>query len=239
METIIKELKKLQDKKYKEFQKNLIPNKEDNKIIGVRTPELRKIAKKMIKENQYKTFLEELPHDYFDENQLHGFILSEIKSYEECIKYVNKFLPYIDNWATCDQTSPKVFKKHHKELLPEIKNWINSNETYTIRFGIGMLMQNFLDEDFKEEYLEWITKIESKEYYVNMMKAWFFATALAKQYSCTIPYIENQKLDDWTHNKTIQKAIESYRITPEQKEHLKTLKKAIKKLDIKKRIVML
>lgn len=216
------ELLKLQDKKYQELQYKIIPNVDN--IIGVRTPELRKLAKKMVKENNYKSFLDKLPHKYFDENQLHAFIISEIKDYNECITYLNKFLPYVDNWATCDQMSPKIFKKHKKELLSNIKVWIKSKETYTIRFGIGMLMQYFLDDDFKVEYLEKVSKIRSDEYYVNMMIAWYFATSLAKQYDETIKYIENNKLDTWVHNKTIQKAIESYRITKEQKEYLRKLK---------------
>lgn len=213
---------KLQDIKYQELQYRTIPNVEN--IIGVRTPELRKLAKEIVKEDNYKSFLEELPHKYFDENQLHAFIISELKNYDECINYVNKFLPYVDNWATCDQMSPKVFKKNLDKLLLEIKKWIKSKETYTIRFGIGMLMQYFLDDNFKVEYLETVSKIRSDEYYVNMMIAWFFATSLAKQYNDTIKYIENNKLDTWTHNKTIQKAIESYRITDEQKEYLRKLK---------------
>lgn len=216
------ELFKLQDKKYQELQYRTIPNVEN--IIGVRTPELRKLAKAIVKEDNYKSFLEKLPHKYFDENQLHAFIISELKDYNECINYVNKFLPYVDNWATCDQMSPKVFKKNLDKLLLEIKKWIKSKETYTIRFGIGMLMQYFLDDNFKVEYLETVSKIRSNEYYVNMMIAWYFATSLAKQYNDTIKYIENNKLDTWTHNKTIQKAIESYRITDEQKEYLRKLK---------------
>lgn len=224
MSSIQIDLFKLQDIEYRDFQVKLIPGYSTDCMIGVRTPELRKYSKKMIKENNYISFLDELPHKYFDENQLHGFIISEIKDYDTCINYLNKFLPYIDNWATCDQTSPKVFKKHHKELLNHIKIWIKSKKTYTIRFGIGMLMQHFLDEDFKEEYLELVSSIRSNEYYVNMMIAWYFATALAKQYEKTIPYIENKKLDVWTHNKAIQKAIESYRITQEQKDYLRGLK---------------
>ena len=223
MNNITDKLFKLQDKKYQELQYKIIPNVDN--IIGVRTPELRKLAKKLVKENNYKSFLEELPHKYFDENQLHAFIISELKDFNECINYTNKFLQYIDNWATCDQMSPKVFKKNKDNLLKEIKVWINSKETYTIRFAIGMLMSYFLDEDFDKKYLELVSKIKSKEYYVNMMIAWYFATALAKQYKDTIIYLENNKLDTWVHNKTIQKAIESYRITNDQKEYLRSLKK--------------
>ena len=225
MKEIEKKLLKLQDKNYQEIQFKIIPNIDNSTIIGVRTPELRKIAKEMVKEGTYKSFLEELPHKYFDENQLHAFIISELKDYNECISYLDKFLPYVDNWATCDQMSPKIFKKYKKELLEYIKVWIKSKETYTIRFGIGMLMEHYLDEDFNKKYLELVSKIKSKEYYVNMMIAWYYATALAKQYDSTIKYIESNKIDTWVHNKTIQKAIESYRITDKQKEYLRKLKR--------------
>ena len=224
MNKIRDELFKLQDKKYGEFQTKLIPTANPDTFIGVRTPDLRNLAKRIVKENSYKEFLKELPHQYFDENQLHAFIISEIKDYDECLNYINEFLPYVDNWATCDQMSPKIFKKHPDKLIEQIKVWMKSKETYTIRFGIGMLMQYYLDDNFKPEYLKLVSKIKSQEYYVNMMIAWYFATALAKQYENTLPYIENKKLDTWTHNKTIQKAIESYRITPEQKEYLRSLK---------------
>ena len=224
MNNIREKLFKLQDKKYREFQIKLIPNIDSDTIIGVRTPELRNYAKQLVKSGSYSTFLDVLPHKYFDENQLHAFIISELKNYDECIFYINKFLSYIDNWATCDQMSPKVFKKYPNELLEQIKIWIKSKETYSIRFGIGMLMQYYLDNNFKQDYLKMVSNIKSKEYYVNMMKAWFFATALAKQYNSTIPYIINHKLDTWTHNKTIQKAMESYRISQEEKDYLKSLK---------------
>ena len=221
---ILEELFKLQDKKYRDFQIKLIPNYRIDNMIGVRTPDLKTLAKKILKENNYKLFLKTLPHKYFDENQLHAFIISEIKNYDDCINYINIFLPYVDNWATCDQMSPKIFKKNKDKLINEIQKWIKSDNTYTIRFGIGMLMQYYLDDNFNIEYLEMVSKIKSKEYYVNMMIAWFFATALAKQYDDTIKYIENNKLDKWVHNKTIQKAIESNRITIERKEYLRTLK---------------
>ena len=224
MKEIVDALFKMQDKEYRDFQTKLIPTASPDIFIGIRTPELRKYAKELVKEKKYSKFLEELPHKYFDENQLHAFIISELKDYSESIKHINAFLPYVDNWATCDQMSPKIFKKHHDKLMEEIKKWIKSKETYTIRFGTGMLMQHYLDDDFNLEYLEWISKIRSEEYYVNMMTAWYFATALAKQYKETIPYIENKKLDNWTHNKAIQKALESYRITDEQKEYLRGLK---------------
>ena len=216
---------RLQDKSYKEFQAKLIPNISSDSIIGVRTPDLKRLAKSMYKENNYSSFLEDLPHTYYEENQLHGFILGMVKDYNECISLVNKFLPYIDNWSTCDQTVPKSFIKNKDLLIKEIRKWIKSKKTYTIRFGVGMLMRAYLDEDFKEEYLEMVSNIKSNEYYVNMMIAWYFATALAKQYDSAIKYIENNKLDEWVHNKTIQKAVESYRISDEVKTYLKNLKR--------------
>lgn len=225
MSDIKEELFKLQDKKYRDFQIKLLPTVNSDTIIGVRTPKLRNYARVLIKENKYISFLEDLPHQYFDENQLHAFIISELKNYDECITYINRFLPYIDNWATCDQMSPKLFKKHHEDLLEQIKVWIKSKEEYTIRFGIGMLMQHYLDDDFNPEYLTLVASIKSDQYYVNMMIAWYFATALVKQYKCTIPFIEKYKLTTWTHNKAIQKAIDSYRITPDKKEYLRNLKK--------------
>jgi len=221
---IINELFSMQDEKYRDFQAGLIPGVDGSEMIGVRTPDLRKYAKKLVKEKAYEDFIKNLPHRYFEENQLHAFIISELKDYSECIESLNCFLPYVNNWATCDQMSPKIFKKHKKELLKEIKKWIASGETYTVRFGIGMLMEHFLDDDFDEKYPKMVSSVKSDEYYVMMMIAWYFATALAKQYDSVIGYIEKKKLDKRTHNKTIQKAVESYRITPEQKEYLKTLK---------------
>ena len=223
-EKIREELFSLQDIEYRDFQAKLIPNRDPKDMIGVRTPELRKLAKKLSKDENIAEFLDDLPHRYFDENQLHAFIISEIKDYDKCMALLKKFLPYVDNWATCDQMSPKVFKKHKKELLEEIKQWIASDETYTIRFGVGMLMEHFLDDDFDAAYPGMVSKLRSDEYYVNMMIAWYFATALAKQYEAVVPYIEGKKLDDWTHNKAIQKSIESNRIPRETKDYLRTLK---------------
>ena len=218
------ELFRLQDTKYRDFQYKLIPTADPETVIGVRTPELRKYAKQLWKEGDVSGFLEDLPHSYFDENQLHAFIISEIKDYDRCIEEVNRFLPYVDNWATCDQLSPKVFGKHRDELLEHIRVWLKSDQTYTVRFGIGMLMQHFLGDRFEITYPEMVAGIRSEEYYINMMIAWYFATALAKQYDRIIPFIENRRLDRWTHNKAIQKSVESYRITPEQKEYLRSLK---------------
>ena len=224
IQKIREELFRLQDTGYRDFQMKLIPTAGPETMIGVRTPALRKYAKALIKAGQADEFLKNLPHTYFDENQLHAFILSELKDYDLCIEETDRFLPYVDNWATCDQLSPRIFKKNHARLSEKIPEWISSQETYTIRFGIGMLMQHFLDEDFAPAYPETVAGIRSGEYYVNMMTAWYFATALAKQYETVLPYLEQRRLDSWTHNKTIQKAVESYRITAEQKEYLKSLK---------------
>lgn len=223
-EDIIKELDALQDVEYRDFQSGLIPNVEKDYFIGVRTPELRKLAKVMAKREDVDEFLSELPHSTFDENQLHAFIISEIKDFDKCIEEVELFLPYVDNWATCDQMSPKVFKKKRALLMERIKEWIVSEKTYTVRFAIGMLMSHFLDEDFDKSYLDMVAEVRSEEYYINMMIAWYFATALAKQYDAVLPYIEGRRLDVWTHNKAIQKSVESRRITEKQKEYLKSLK---------------
>ena len=218
------ELFRLQDVKYRDFQSRLIPSYDSDTMIGVRTPELRKLAKQAGRRTDVSVFLDDLPHTYFDENQLHAFILSEMKDYAACLKRVDSFLPYVDNWATCDQMSPKIFKKYRTELLGSVRNWIKSHQTYTIRFGIKMLMEHFLDEDFSPAYPELVAEVKSDEYYVKMMIAWYFATALAKQYEAVLPFIEEQRLEVWTHHKTIQKAVESYRITPAQKEYLKSLR---------------
>ncbi|MBQ0079148.1 MAG: DNA alkylation repair protein [Eubacterium sp.] len=214
----------LQDLKYKDFHCKLMPGVDPDKVIGVRTPELRKLAKQIFKSGEYQEFLDDLPHEYYDERNLHGFILCEIKDYDVVLAEIDRFLPCVDNWATCDLVSPKVFKKNTDRLIGEIGRWMSSTETYTIRFGIEMLMSFYLDDKFRSEYLDMVAAVKSEEYYVNMMIAWFFATALAKQWDATIPYIEKHVLGDWTHKKTIQKARESYRITPEQKEYLKGLK---------------
>lgn len=216
------------DKEYAAFQCKLTPTVADELFIGCRVPEVRKLAKSIFKEgndnNHFEEYLNMLPHKYYDENMLHGLIISEYKDYDECIKKVDEFLPYVDNWAVCDIMSPKIFKKHKEKLIVKIKEWSGSTHTYICRFGMEMLMSYFLDDDFKAEYLEIPAAVISEEYYVNMMIAWFFATALAKQWKATIPYIENKRFSKWVHNKTIQKAIESYRITDEQKDYLRTLR---------------
>lgn len=224
MNDIQKRLFSLQDKTYGEFQAKLIPTVNKDRIIGVRTPELRRLAKEFYRQGNTEDFLSDIPHRYFEENQLHAFIISEIKDYNTCVNEVSRFLPYIDNWATCDQLSPKVFKKHKEELLVKIKEWIKDGRTYTVRFAIKMLMDHFAEEDFKQEYPLAVASVKSEEYYVNMMRAWYFATLLAKQYEAVIPLIENKILDKRTHNTAIQKSLESYRIKDEQKEYLKGLK---------------
>ena len=283
MKKILDILQKKKDSKYAEFQAKLIPTIDKKTIIGVRTPELKIIAKEMVKAfnegaktpnkstktslwniKDIESFLSELPHKYFDEMQLHTFIISELKDFDSCIKYLEKFLPYIDNWATCDQLSPKVFVKNKVELLKHITKWLNSKKAYVVRFGIGMLMQHYLDDDFDKKYLDMVIKaganacrvgafnecplqkinkkvvgakacraridnlqydkidvnINPDIYYIEMMRAWYFATALAKQYSTTVPIIKNHKLINWTHNKTIQKAKESYRVSDAHKKEL-------------------
>lgn len=217
-------LLELQDEKYGDFQSKLIPGLPREQIMGIRMPIMRKLAKELAKEEEATAFLKQLPHTYYDENVLHALLIMEIKDYDTCIEVLEAFLPCIDNWAVCDCLSPKVLGKHKKELLERIKVWIPSEHTYICRFGIGMLMRWFLDDDFKPEYLTMPASVHSEEYYVKMMVAWFFATALAKQWEATIPYLEQPRLDSWTHNKAIQKARESYRLTKPQKEYLKTLK---------------
>ena len=224
IEKIQADLWELRDEGYKDFQAKLIPTVDPGTIIGVRIPQLRKYARKLARDPQIGEFLEQLPHSYYDENNLHAFVVEQIRDYEECLEQTRRFLPYVDNWATCDMMAPKVFRSHREALLTPICEWIASGETYTIRYGMGMLMRFYLEEDFKPEYLRIVAEVSSSEYYVNMMRAWYFATALSKQYEAALPYIREKRLDSWTHNKTIQKACESFRITAEQKKYLRGLK---------------
>lgn len=214
----------MQDAGYRDFHSKLIPTVPPESIIGVRTPQVRKYAVQLAKEPDIGDFLAQLPHRYYDENNVHAFVLERIGDYQECLAQTERFLPYVDNWATCDMMAPKVFAGHKAELLEPIGRWISSGDTYTVRFGVGMLMRHYLDEDFKPEYPQWVAAIRSEEYYVNMMRAWYFATALPKQYESILPYFQERRLDDWTHNKAIQKACESYRVTAEQKKYLRSLK---------------
>lgn len=221
---ILERIKEFEDSEYKKFHSSLMPTVPKGKVIGVRVPHLRKIAKEIYKTSEAEKFLNSLPHKYYEENNLHGMLIEKISDFDGCIKRLDEFLPYIETWATCDLIKPKVFKNNKNELLPHIKRWMNSDKTYTVRFGVCMLMTHFLDEDFKAEYLSWVADIKSDEYYINMVIAWFFATALAKQWDDAVKIIDAKKLSKWVHNKTIQKAIESYRITAEQKEYLKKLR---------------
>ncbi len=224
MTELQRSLFELQDLKYRDFQSKLLPKTEKEKIIGVRTPILRKFAKEFAQTKEAQKFLQELPHQYYEENNLHLMLVTQIRDYKKCLKEVTQFLPYIDNWATCDLPLPKCFEKHKAELIVDVKNWIASNDTYTIRYGIGVLLRLYLDEEFKDEYPKLVSAVISDEYYVNMMIAWYFATALAKQWEAVIGYLKDRKLPEWVHRKTIQKAIESNRITEEQKAELRGLR---------------
>ena len=224
MEKILDELFSLQDEEYREFNSKLIPTVSKENVLGIRIPVLRKYEKEIRNSKKAKEFLNSLPHKYTEEYNLHALLLENIKSYEDTIKALNDFLPFVDNWATCDIMSIKIFKKHLDILPGQLDIWLNSSHTYTIRFAIKMYMSYYLDENFDVAYMTKISKIQSDEYYVNMMLSWYFATALAKQYKTAIKFLEENKLSQWVHNKTIQKAIESYRITDEQKTYLKTLK---------------
>lgn len=223
MDSIQKTLRQMADPKTAAFTSRIIPNVDPKSILGIKTPQLRALAKEL-RANQ--KFLSDLPHKYFEENQLHGFVVSGIKDFDQCVAELERFLPCIDNWATCDQTSPICFKKNRAALLPLIKKWIKSKRVYTVRFAIGMLMRHFLDEDFAPEYLEMIAAVKSDEYYIKMEVAWYFAEALAKQWDAALPYIKAKRLEAWTHNKAIQKARESFKISDERKELLKGLKVA-------------
>ena len=214
----------MQDTAYRDFHSRLVPNLDKNIIIGVRTPILRSFTNELIKRGDLGDFLKNLPHKYYEENNIHAIILENIKDFDECVHYLQEFLPYVDNWATCDMLRPKCFKKNTDQLFPYILKWINDERTYVVRFAIGMLNSYFLDEHFDESHLKMVCDVESSEYYVNMMRAWYFATALAKQYDKTVLYFENKLLYKWTHNKAIQKSVESYRISENIKEYLKSLK---------------
>ena len=213
-----------QDEEYREFQSKLVPNIPKESILGVRTPDMRAVTKEVFGTPEAEEFLKSLPHGCYEENLVHFFLIAKIKDFDACVTAVERFLPYIDCWPVCDQSSPKVFTKHHDRLLPYIRKWIASDHVYTSRFGMRMLMNEFLGGDFKEEYLGWVAEKQGEDYYLKMMVAWYFATALAKQYDASIVYFEQKKLDPWTHKKAIQKAIESFRVSDEHKAYLKTLR---------------
>lgn len=222
---IREQLRSLSEENYRRFSASLMPSVDAETVIGVRIPILRTYARHIFKDERALDFMRELPHKYFEENNLHAFLVCQIKDYGECVRELDRFLPYVDNWATCDSMRPRVFKSHKSELLADIRRWICSEHPYTVRFGIEMLMIHFLGDGFKTEYADAVADIRSDEYYVNMMIAWYFATALATNWDEVIPYVEGGRLSDLTHNKTIQKAVESYRIDAEGKAYLRTLKR--------------
>lgn len=224
LNVISEELFALQDTEYQVFQSKLMPTIPPETVIGVRTPLLRKLAKELAGTPQAEHFLQSLPHRYYEENNLHAFLIEQIRDYDTALAETERFLPYINNWATCDCFCPKVFAKHKEELLISLRRWLGSDQTYTVRYAMGMLMRYYLDEDFQPEYLAWVAGVHSEEYYLNMMRAWYFATALAKQPDAALPWLTDRRLDVWTHNKTIQKAAESYRISPEMKQQLRELR---------------
>lgn len=222
--TVYERLVACSNEEYRDFQSRLVPNVPKETILGVRTPDMRKIAKEIKGTAEAESFLIQLPHRYYEENLVHFFLIALIRDFDECAKAVESFLPYVDCWPVCDQSSPKVFAKNHQKLLPLIRKWIGSEHVYTARFGIRMLMNEFLGEDFKSEYLEWVATVNGEDYYIKMMVAWYFATALAKKYDESIVYIEEHRLEPWTHKKAIQKAIESFRVSDAHKEYLKSLR---------------
>ncbi|MBQ2391428.1 MAG: DNA alkylation repair protein [Clostridia bacterium] len=224
MKKIVEQLFQLQDVAYKDFQCRLMPNIDRDAVIGVRTPQLRAFAKKIKGSKEAEELISQLPHRYYEENNIHAFLIETIKDYNECINALDLFLPYVDNWATCDMMTPKVLKKDLRALLSKIRVWIRSGHVYTVRYAIKLLMSFYLDDEFDVEYLDIVSSVCSDEYYINMMVAWYFATALAKQYEVTVVYIESKKLSPWVHNKAIQKACESFRITDDRKKYLKTLR---------------
>lgn len=223
-EEIRKRLFSLADEKYKDFSSALMPTVDKDKVIGVRTPAIRAFAKELYKQGGYEEFLRDLPHEFYEEDNLHAALIAEIKDFDTCLKETEKLLPYIDNWASCDMLRPKCFKKEPEKLYGAILMWLKSNKTYTVRYGIGCLLSFYLDSNFSAEHLKLVSQISGDEYYINMMIAWYFATALSKQYESTIGYIEERKLSLWVHRKTIQKAVESYRISDEVKAYLKSLR---------------
>lgn len=229
--SIRKQLFDLSDESYKDFQSKLMPTIDPETVIGIRTPSLRRFALAFAKTEEAAAFMENLPHAYYEENNLHAFLIEALGDFEKTVRALECFLPYVDNWATCDMMSPKIFVRHKKELLPFIEKWLKSDHVYTARFGLVMLMKHYLDEDFSPALLEKACAVSSDSYYIEMAKAWFFAEALVKQYESAIPYLEKKKLSPWVHNKTISKACDSFRITPETKTFLRSLR--LKKIERK------
>ena len=214
----------LQDAGYRDFHAALMPTVDKALVIGVRMPALRALAKELKGTELAADFMAALPHKYYEENNLHAALIGHIRDFQPCLTALERFLPYVDNWATCDMMNPRALAKDKAALLERIRLWLQSGHTYTVRFGMEMLMNHFLEEDFREEYLSLVASVQSEEYYIRMMQAWYFATALAKQYEAAVTYLEQRRLGAWVHNKTIQKARESFRVSQEQKEYLKSLK---------------
>ena len=220
-----KDLFFLQDNAYKNFQQKLMPTIDPNFVIGVRTPALRRLAAAFTETSEVSDFMKSLPHDYYEENNLHAFLIEKIKDFDRSIEELNRFLPYVDNWATCDMMSPKIFAANKEKLLPVITTWLSSSHTYAVRFGIVMMMKHFLDDAFSPQHLQKVAAISSNEYYIEMAQAWYFAEALAKQYEHTLPYLTENRLTPFVHNKSISKACDSFRIGKNEKQFLKTLRK--------------
>jgi len=225
VKTVETRLFSLQDLTYRDFVRSLLPTVDPDTVIGIRTPALRALAKEISGTPEAAGFLSVLPHRYYEENNLHAFLIEQMRDYDEVTAALDRFLPFVDNWATCDSMHPKVLKKHLPEMLVQIRSWIASEQTYTVRYAVGLLMNDYLDAAFSPEYPAMVAAVRSGEYYVNMMRAWYFATALAKQYDAVLPYLAENRLDLWTHNKAIQKAVESYRITDEQKAMLRGMRR--------------
>ncbi|MBQ2318329.1 MAG: DNA alkylation repair protein [Lachnospiraceae bacterium] len=222
--SVYEQLMNARDEKYRQFQIKLVPSIDPDTIIGVRTPAMRAVAKDVYRNGDWEAFLDEAPHRYYEEKLVHFFIVAMIRDFDACVARVEAFLPYVDCWPISDQATPTCFKKYHEQLLPYIRKWMDSDHVYTARFGMRMLMNEFLDADFKEEYLEWVADKQGEDYYLKMMQAWYFATALAKQYDATVTYIEEHRLSDWVHKKSIQKAVESFRVSEEHKAYLKSFR---------------
>lgn len=222
--TVYERLAACGSEQYRDFQSKLVPNIPKETILGVRTPDMRKIAKEIRGTAEAEEFLSELPHGYYEENLVHFFLIAMIRDFDECVRAVDAFLPYVDCWPVSDQATPRAFRKNHRKLLPYVRKWIASEHVYTARFGLRMLMNEFLGEDFCEEYLALAASRGNGDYYLRMMAAWFFATALAKRYDETVPYIREGKLDEWVRRKAIQKALESFRVSGAHKEELKRLR---------------
>ena len=223
-DAVFQRLSELSDPTYRDFQAGLIPNISPETILGVRVPALRKLARELRGSAEAQEFMAALPHEYYDENCLHGLLINDIKDFGATVSALDAFLPYVDNWAVCDLISPRSFKSRPPELAAHVRRWLESSHSYTVRFGMGTLLRFYLDEGFEPAQLEAVAERCCEEYYVNMMVAWYFATALAKQPEAALPYIENRRLSRWTHNKAIQKSIESRRIPDETKTYLKTLR---------------